>query len=53
VNGVPDRTVIDNCGANPLGIEAANVIRTFPGDGRLIKKNMNNMSRSITAPPSG
>jgi len=46
-NGVPDRIVIDNSGANLAGLRAVNVILRFTGNGRTIKvrqvKYLNNI----------
>jgi len=35
-NGVPDRVVIDNCGAILAGLQSVNVILKFTGTGRLV-----------------
>ncbi len=63
-NGVPDRVVIDKSGANLAGLQAANVILQFTGNGRTVEvrqvKYLNNILeqdhrfvKRITAPMMG
>jgi len=46
-NGLPDRVVIDNSGANLAGLQAVNVIQKFTGGGRAVEirqvKYLNNV----------